>query len=101
MPKPKQDAGRRLLPQAVDELADNEPERVLYEIPVDKELALPYRQVTARQYGNAVDRIAWWLRDTLGEVTSIAAPTVGYVGPGRITGHRARQENGRETDLAR
>lgn len=82
MPATRPDAGRKLLPHAVDDLADHEPDRVLYEIPSDKQLAEPYRKVTARQYGIAIDRAAWWLRDTLGQPQDVGAPTVGYVGPG-------------------
>lgn len=81
MPKQRPDAGRRLLPSVVDELADTEPDRVLYEVPVDKDLVLPYRKITARQYAQAIDRAAWWLRDSLGEAQG-PTPTVGYTGPG-------------------
>ncbi|OIW22562.1 acetyl-CoA synthetase-like protein [Coniochaeta ligniaria NRRL 30616] len=74
-----EDAGRRLLPHVIDELAQQEPERILYEFPTENDVTLPYTKVTARQYATAINRAAWALEGALGRGTG--SPTVGYTGP--------------------
>lgn len=75
----REDAGRRLLPHVIDELAQSEPDRVLYEFPTDNDVTLPYTKVTARQYADAINRAAWLLEGALGKGSGF--PTVGYTGP--------------------
>jgi len=79
MVRHREDAGRRLLPNVIDELAREEPERILYEFPTDNDVTLPYTKVTARQYANAINRAAWALEGALGRGSGF--PTVGYTGP--------------------
>lgn len=76
----REDAGRRLIPHVVDELAGEEPDRVLYEFPTDNHAAdLTFTKVTARRYANAVNRAAWLLHNELGRGHDF--PTIGYTGP--------------------
>jgi len=82
MPVVHRNAGKRLLPHAVDDLAEIDPNHVVYEIPSDRDLALPYRKITARDFSRAIDRASWWLERSLGAPEEGAFPTVGYVGPG-------------------
>jgi acyl-CoA synthetase (AMP-forming)/AMP-acid ligase II len=76
----RDDIGHRLLPHVVDELAQTDPDRVLYEFPSSNDrLSDTFVHVTARQYANAINRTAWWLETALGRRPS--SPTVGYEGP--------------------
>lgn len=76
----RDDIGHRLLPHVVDELAQTDPDRVLYEFPSRNDrLNDPFVTITARQYANAINRTAWWLNSALGRRPS--SPTVGYEGP--------------------
>lgn len=76
----RDDIGHRLLPHVVDELAQTDPDRVLYEFPSSNDrLSDPFVHVTSRHYANAINRTAWWLESALGKRPS--SPTVGYEGP--------------------
>lgn len=79
MDRYREDAGRRLIPHVVDELAREEPDRVLYEFPTDNDVTLGFTKVTARRYANAVNRAAWLLHNELGRGQGF--PTIGYTGP--------------------
>ncbi|KAF2095550.1 acetyl-CoA synthetase-like protein [Rhizodiscina lignyota] len=82
MRKQRSDTGRRLLPHVLDELADEQPHRVLYEVPVKNDVTVPFAKITTRQFADAVNRAAWWFEETLGRADEF--PTVGYLGPGDL-----------------
>lgn len=73
--------GRRLLINLVDELALSEPERIVYSIAASQDIAQGFRHVTARNFANAVNRTAWWLKSELGQ--GISFPSIGFIGPCR------------------
>lgn len=98
--------GRRLIPNIVDETARVDPDRPVYSIPFASENAplelkdtssrgnvhsVPgssnhvtqgFRDVSARIFANAVDRVAWWLDAELGKGSSF--PSIGYIGPRKL-----------------
>ncbi|KJR90042.1 nonribosomal peptide synthetase [Sporothrix schenckii 1099-18] len=81
---PHPEAGRRLLPHIADQVAADTPDRVLYEYPSSADLTRPWTTVTARQFANAVDRAAHWIRDNVHDTKTIAdnrTEVLGYSGP--------------------
>lgn len=79
----REDVGKRLVPHVIDDLAQQDPLRVLYEVPVGGDLSKGYHRVTTAQYANAINRASWWLEDKLGKPKG-GFPTVGYIGPGKL-----------------
>ncbi|OAA61814.1 Male sterility, NAD-binding protein [Niveomyces insectorum RCEF 264] len=73
-------AGTRLLPNIVDDVATEEPDRILYEYPSSSDLRGPWTKISARQYANSVNRAARWIEDTLGG-RGQGFPRLGYSGP--------------------
>ncbi|KAI0398592.1 transferase family protein [Xylariaceae sp. FL0594] len=72
--------GRRLIPQIVDGLAATDPSRIVYSLAkLSGNSLLTYRHITARNFAQAVDKTAWWLRSQAGKPDSIQP--VGYIGP--------------------
>jgi hypothetical protein len=76
------DYGRRLVVSIVDDWARDEPDRILYSLPLTRNVAEGFRDITALEFANAVNRTAWWLESQLGKGSSF--PTVGYMGPCKI-----------------
>jgi hypothetical protein len=75
----KKDFGRRLIVSIVDEQARTDPEHVVYRLPLTRNVHDGFRDISAAQLANAVDRTAWWLESQLGKGEKF--PTVGYMGP--------------------
>jgi len=97
--------GRRLIPNIVDERARVNPEQIVYSLSfaststsLDLEdtasygnansvqgsphhVSQQFRDVSARTFANAVDRVAWWLESKLGKGSSF--PSIGWIGPRR------------------
>ncbi|KAK2807211.1 hypothetical protein FQN49_008788, partial [Arthroderma sp. PD_2] len=73
------DYGKRLIVSILDGIAAEEPGRVLYSLPVSRDVSEGFRDITALEFANAVNRTAWWLEAELGKGSSF--PTVGYFGP--------------------
>ena len=72
--------GKQLLNNVVDRIARVTPDLVYAELPKSSvDLSQGFRQVTYRQFANAIDGIAWWLRDKLG--LSKTFETLTYIGP--------------------
>ncbi len=71
--------GKRLIPQILDDLAANEPDRIIYSIARSSGPTYDFRHISARTFAKAVDKTAWWLRNQTGTPTTIE--TVGYIGP--------------------
>ncbi|XWW96173.1 hypothetical protein V2A60_004145 [Cordyceps javanica] len=73
------DYGRRLLPHIIDELAATHPDQVLFSLSSMVRNVLEFRDVSARQFAQAVDKTAWWLQGKVGKQTVIQP--IGYIGP--------------------
>jgi acyl-CoA synthetase (AMP-forming)/AMP-acid ligase II len=72
--------GRRLIPHIIDERAHDTPERAVYSIPVDSaDLSKGFKDISAFQLANAINRVAWWVQKKLGLQADF--PTIGYMGP--------------------
>lgn len=74
------DAGRRLFPQVIEDLALRTPDRIIYEFATGTKVEDGFRTVSCQQYANSINRVSWFLDETLGKATS--NETVGYVGLG-------------------
>lgn len=71
----------RLIPNIVDQLARDEPDKLYAELPISHtDFASGFRPVTYAAMANAVNGVAWWLSETLGPAGA-NFPTVAYIGP--------------------
>lgn len=71
-----------LLPNLVDYYARVSPQRLYAEYPRSPlSYEDGYRQITYREYANAINGIAWWLLDTIG---SGKDETLAYIGPNDV-----------------
>lgn len=75
-------AGQRLIPTVIDELALQEPERIIYEYLKGNKATDGIVKVRMADYANAINRTAWWLESELGKCTTFEA--LGYIGPGDL-----------------
>lgn len=71
--------GRRLIPQIIDSLAVAEPHLALFSIVTPSSNSLGFRDISARAFTQAVDKLAWWLYRQVGKPTTVQP--VGYIGP--------------------
>lgn len=71
--------GRRLIPHIVDDIAQRDPERIVYSFAKSQDISQGFRDVSARELASAVDKVAWWLDNTIGKSSSFE--TIGYIGP--------------------
>ncbi|QGA15106.1 hypothetical protein EYB26_002762 [Talaromyces marneffei] len=71
--------GKRLLPQIMDDLAAAEPDRTVFSLASLVHGLIELRHVSARNFAQAVDKVAWWLRAQVGISDAIQA--VAYIGP--------------------
>lgn len=71
--------GRRLIPQIMDSLAARDPGRIVFSLTTAKDGSLGHRDVSAKTFTQAVDRLAWWIKSQVGISPSIKP--VGYIGP--------------------
>ncbi|KAI1813507.1 hypothetical protein GGS20DRAFT_553164 [Poronia punctata] len=78
-PAPVSALGSRLLPSLVDEIALDDPHRILYSFTKTSDPADGFLDVNARTFARAVDRFSWYLEDKLGPAHN--SPTVTYMGP--------------------
>lgn len=76
---PPGNVGQRLLPSYVDEIARDDPSRILYSIVKTKNPADGFQDITAKAFAQAVDRCAWHLEKTLGHGHNFS--TLLYMGP--------------------
>lgn len=79
VPAPPGNFGQRLLPCTIDEIARENPSRVLYSVAKTKNIADGFQDIDARSFALAVDRCAWYLEGTLGRGEDF--PTLLYMGP--------------------
>ncbi|KAI0547105.1 male sterility protein-domain-containing protein [Xylaria curta] len=71
--------GQRLVPNIIDDVAQNEPSRVFASIPVSEDLSDGYLDVTYRTIANAINRASWWLSENLGLANT--SEVFSYMGP--------------------
>lgn len=74
--------GKRLIPQILDSLASAEPDRIIYSLATFSDSSHEFRHISARTFGKAVDKTAWWLHNQVEKRTLIQ--TVGYIGPRKL-----------------
>lgn len=73
-------AAMALVPNIVDQWAQDEPERLYAEYPVSTlSYEEGYRKITYADFANAVNGVAWWLHNTLGPGRDFQ--TLAYIGP--------------------
>ncbi|KAF2962888.1 hypothetical protein GQX73_g10685 [Xylaria multiplex] len=73
------DAGARILPAVVDEIADSDPSRILYSIAKTADPSDDFLDISANAFARAVNRCAWYLTKNLGSGHDF--PVVTYIGP--------------------
>ena len=79
MPGTTTDIGKRLIPHLVDKMAIDEPDRVIYYISKSKDISQGFREITARNFADAVNKTAWWLHNQHGR--SKTFETCAWIGP--------------------
>lgn len=66
--------GNRVLPAIIDDHARVAPNKIYAVIPVnDDDLSQGFKDITYKQFANAVNVAAWWLESTLGQSHSFKA----------------------------
>ena len=81
--------GERLIGRLIDEYAANDPTRVWASIPVDdNDLSRGFQDITYKQFANAINHAAWWLKGQLvaknkdnGNGSPTETFTFAYAGP--------------------
>lgn len=79
-PAAPEDAGRRLLPRLLDEIAQSDPHRVLYSIAKTQNPAGGFQDIDAKTFARAVNRCSWYIEKSLGR-GGRDFPTLAYMGP--------------------
>ena len=76
---------RRLLPVAIDEIAETNPARAWASIPVSSNLQDGYKDVSFRSFADAINRAAWFLETTFGRASN--SETIAYIGKSDMRYH--------------
>lgn len=71
--------GKRFLPKILDELATSDPHRIIYSIAKSTDISDGFREISARVFIDAVNKLAWWLVNQVGK--SAKQEVLGYIGP--------------------
>lgn len=71
--------GKRLLPQIMDNLAVAEPDRTVFSLASLVHGFIELEHISVRNFAQAVDKVAWWLRAQVGIPDAIQP--VAYIGP--------------------
>ncbi|KAH7024499.1 uncharacterized protein B0I36DRAFT_274061 [Microdochium trichocladiopsis] len=72
----------RLIPHVVDDRAASMPQGTMYRVPRSSDPKDGWEAITWKQFANAVNHRALWLKETLGAPSSPGeVPTVAYIGP--------------------
>jgi hypothetical protein len=73
---------KRLVVQAVDELAQSHPNQCCFSIPKDDDdLSKGFRTVNCKQFANAINHTAAWLKSAIGASDTTPPQVLGYSGP--------------------
>ena len=99
--EPPPQCGQRLLPQLIDQIAKDDPDRPLVSIPQGSDLADGHIDVSFKTLATAIDRCAWWIDRKVGRSQELAP--IFFIGPTDIryllvlfaaakTGHVVRRQ---------
>lgn len=77
--EPPPQCGQRLLPQLIDQIAKDDPDRPLVSIPRGADVADGYIDVSFKTLATAVDRCAWWIDRNVGRSQELAP--IFFIGP--------------------
>ncbi|KAI2610579.1 acetyl-CoA synthetase-like protein [Hypoxylon sp. NC1633] len=73
---------QKLLPHAIDEIAQTEPESVYGKYPADSSnYDAGFKDITYRQLANAIDGVAHWIETEIGRGDAERKPAIAYLGP--------------------
>lgn len=75
-------AGQRLFPHIVDDVARSNPERSLGVIPKGADVSDGFQEVTAAKLAYAVNVVSWWIENEIGRATQ--EQTIAYMGSNDI-----------------
>ena len=100
--EPPPQCGQRLLPQLIDQIAKDDPDRPLISIPRGVDMADGYTDVSFKTLATAIDRCAWWIDQNVGRSQELAP--IFFIGPTDIrylivlfaaakTGHVVSRQN--------
>ena len=67
------------MPALIDEIAISDAARVAFSYPLTSNLEDGFRDVTFKEFANAIDRCSWLLRERLGHCDNFK--TLTYMGP--------------------
>jgi AMP-binding enzyme len=74
----------RLIPNILDQLAQDEPDKLYAELPVSPtDYTAGFQKITFGALANAVNGVAWWITETLGPGKDF--PTLAYIGPNDLS----------------
>ncbi|KAK8075592.1 thioester reductase domain-containing protein [Apiospora hydei] len=73
--------GKRLIPNIVDKIASQEPQREWAQIPVSSDPKDGWKTVTFQQFANAINRCCHLIIERTGQAAPGTFPTVAYIGP--------------------
>ncbi|TLD19227.1 hypothetical protein PspLS_09919 [Pyricularia sp. CBS 133598] len=72
--------GKRLIPHVIDNIAQKDPQRECFSIPLSSNPEDGWKAVSYRQYATAIDRLAHHIVKTVGTPRPKTFPTLTYVG---------------------
>ncbi|KAI1330923.1 male sterility protein-domain-containing protein [Xylariaceae sp. FL0255] len=78
------DYGRRLVPNIIDAVALNDPNRAFASIPRSENLEDGYTDISYQTVANAINRMCWWLSENLGLADTSEVFSYGMIGPNDI-----------------
>ena len=93
--------GQRLVPHLIDDIAHNDPYRTFCSLAKSSNIPDGFQDVSYRAFANAINRLAWWIEENLGN--NYTFETVSYIGPPDLryivltiaaqkTGYKARRD---------
>ncbi|KAI2465615.1 hypothetical protein F4781DRAFT_408665 [Annulohypoxylon bovei var. microspora] len=80
----KAEFGRRLLPNVIDEIAQEEPSRECFSIPRSSKPEDGWQAITFKEYSNAINHISYLIVEKCGHAPPNTTPTLAYIGPNDI-----------------
>lgn len=72
------DVGKRLLTTTVDHIAEEDPSRICFSIPLESSTN-EYVDISYKHFANSINRLSWWLKETVGLSDNLE--TLCYLGP--------------------
>ena len=77
--EPPPHCGQRLLPQLIDQIAKDDPDRALVSVPRGTDVTDGYEDVSFKRLATAIDRCAWWIDQKIGRSQDLAP--IFFIGP--------------------